>query len=224
MKKIIPILSFISIGFVVLTLQGCSCDMGISSAEDAAKQREVSLYSVSIMDFDSGTMKNNLNGDSGTWEANPLDEEQSIKASLDPEIKRAEKGASLKLEYDVDSPEDAVNGFWTQIRTFDASAYDHFEFWVKGDKEKGYPEAFKIEFKKFEDNISQNHDKTIKGSYVVKGVTDEWQKVSVPLNVMNGILDWHDIREFVITFENRRLACKEGVVFVLCIRENPARK
>jgi hypothetical protein len=47
----------------------------------------------------------------------------------------------------------------------------------------------------------------------VNGVTDEWQKISIPLNVMNAILDWRDIREFVITFEKKRVDKRRGTLY-----------
>lgn len=194
MAKIRAFLFFILAGFIAVNLSSCSA------------------YSITIADFNSETMKNNLEGQSGTWETNPHDMTQGIEASLDSNIKRGDEGASLKLEYDVDSDENAINGFWTQLMTFDASEFDHFEFWVKGDKEKNYPRTFKIEFKKSQKD-EEGRDETIKGSYVVKGVTDRWQKISIPLNVMNGIRDWGDIEEFAITFEKRRLAQRKGALY-----------
>ena len=165
-----------------------------------------------IADFNRDSLANNLYGESGTWEKNPDDKAQWCLASLDAVIRRGESGSSLKLEYSVNSQNDAINGFWTQLRDFDASKYDHFEFWVKGDEKKGLTSTFKIEFSKFQKD-SEGHDETIKGSYIVKGVTSQWQKVSIPLNVMNGITDWKDIREMVITFEKKRVDSPEGVLY-----------
>jgi len=195
---------------VLVLITGIS---GCSGKGRGAPPQEISLYSVTIADFNSGSMKNNLDGQSGTWQSDPGDKEQGIRASLDSAVKFGEEGASLKLEYDVDSPLNAINGFWTQLRTFDGSRYDHFEFRVKGSAEYGYPESFKIEFKKFEENKKAGKEEAIKASFIVEGVTQNWQKISVPLNVMNGISDWRDIREFVITFEKRRHEQKKGTLY-----------
>ncbi len=165
-----------------------------------------------IADFNRGSLANNLYGESGTWEKNPDDKAQWCLAALDDVIRRQESGSSLKLEYSVNSSSDAVNGFWTQLRDFDASKYDHFEFWVKGGEKKGFTSTFKIEFSKFQKD-SEGHDETIKGSYIVKGVTGQWQKVSIPMNVMSGITDWGNIREMVIIFEKRRVDSPEGVLY-----------
>ncbi|MDP3790973.1 MAG: glucoamylase family protein [Candidatus Omnitrophota bacterium] len=169
-------------------------------------------YRTIIADFNKGGMSTNLQTEIGTWEMDPEDKAQGISASLDKNIKVNGSGNSLKVEYSVNSNKNAANGFWMQLRSIDASGYDHFEFWVKGDAPKGFTTVLKIEFKKIQPD-DEGHEETIKGSYVVKGVTENWQKVSIPLNVMNGILNWKDIREFVVTFEKKRVDRLRGVLY-----------
>lgn len=178
--------------------------------ETPPKKTEPAIFT--IADFNNGAMLNNLQAEMGTWETNPDDESQGIDASLDKDIKVGKKGYSLKLEYNVNSPKNAVNGLWMQLKFFDASPYDHFEFYVKGDSNKGFTTVFKIEFKKLQKN-SEGEEETSKGSFIVKGVTDQWQKISIPLNVMNGITDWSQMREFVITFEKRRVDKLKGTLY-----------
>lgn len=186
----------------------------VKTAPQAAEEKVAEpLAKMVVVDFNKGDLKNNLNGESGTWEMDPEDTAQWIRSSLDEVVRRGGAGAALRLEYNLASPQaDATNGIWTQLRSFDASPYDHFEFWVKGDAKKGHTTTFKIEFKKFQKN-PEGRDEIIKGSYIVRGVTGDWQRISIPLNVMNGILDWHDIRELVITFEKRRVDKPEGVIY-----------
>ncbi len=167
--------------------------------------------SIIIADFNRDSLINNLYGESGTWNKNPDDNKQWVNASLDNIVRRGEAGSSLKLDYNVGSPK-SVNGFWTQLKAFDASKYDHLEFWVKGDERKKFTTTFKIEFKK-DQKLDDEEEETITGSYIVKGVTGNWQKVSIPLNVMNGISDWKDIREMVITFEEARVDSPEGALY-----------
>jgi len=199
---------------LILTLLLLSVTAGFAAQNIPAKNQNASEKppSAVIADFNREGLVNNLNGESGTWEKDPEDQKQWVIASLDNVTRRGDSGASLKLEYNVNSPNNAMNGFWTQLRDLDGSPYDHFEFWVKGDEKKGYTSVFKIEFKKFQ-NDAEGHEETIKGSYVVRGVTGQWQKMSVPLNVMSGIPDWRDLREFVITFEKRRVDKPEGVLY-----------
>lgn len=215
MKKIKPFFIILSAGLLaVLLFFNIQKWIREREAARALLLKEISVYSVTIADFNSGSMKNNLGGNSGTWELDPADTEQGIEAFLDEEIRMGESGASLRLRYDVDSPDEAVNGFWTQLRTFDASEYDFFEFWAKGDEGEGFTGSFKIEFKKFEKNRTNGNGETVKGSFTVRGITDQWRKVSVPLNLVNGIKDWNDLREFVIIFEKNRVEKKTGILYL----------
>lgn len=207
--------AILAILFTSLILSPSACSKKSTNTNHESRttnDEKKPLSSVTIADFDRGMMVDNLQGECGSWEMDPEDEAQSINAILDKDVKMGQEGYSLKLDYDLDSPKNAVNGFWMQLRSFDASPYDHFEFWVKGDQEKGYTTVFKVEFKKFQKD-EEGRDETIKGGYVVKGVTDKWQKISIPLNVMNGILDWKDMVELVITFEKRRVDKKEGSLY-----------
>ncbi|MDP3730544.1 MAG: hypothetical protein Q8R14_03350, partial [Candidatus Omnitrophota bacterium] len=156
--------------------------------------------------------RNNLQAEMGTWEIDPEDESQSIVASLDRSVKVGKSGYSLKLDYNVASPKNAVNGFWMQLKFFDASPYDHFEFYVRPDRPKGSTSVFKVEFKKLQ-KTSDGLEETAKGTFIVKGITGEWQKISTPLNVMNGITDWKQMGEFVITFEKRRVDIPAGTLY-----------
>ena len=212
MKKINTFANFLLTGLLAglfaLNMGGCSCEKGVGE-----RDAEISVYSVTVADFNSGSMRNNFRGGSGTWELDPTDTRQGIGAFLDDDIRMGDSGASLRLEYDIDSPSDAVNGFWTELRAFDASKYDQFEFWAKGDEKKGFPERFKIEFKKFEKNPTTGVNETVRGSFIVRGVTGKWNKVSVPLNLVKGIEDWKGLGEVVIVFEKNRINKKIGVIY-----------
>jgi len=179
MNRIKPALLAVFISIFLFSSQA------LSGTEPAPKH-EPTIFT--IADFNTGAMSNNLQAEMGTWETDPEDESQGIEASLDRNIKMGRSGYSLKLDYNVGSPKNAVNGFWMQLKFFDASPYDHFEFYVKGDRLKGCTGIFKIEFKKMRKD-SEGEDETAKGGFIVKGVTGEWQKISIPLNVMNGITD-----------------------------------
>ena len=202
MNRIKPALPIVFISLFLFSAQA------VSGTE--TKKSEPAAFT--IADFNNGAMSNNLQAEMGTWETDPEDESQGIEASLDRSIKMGRPGCSLRLDYNVGSPKNAVNGFWMQLKYFDASPYDHFEFFVKGDVSKGFTTVFKIEFKKLRKG-PDGEEETAKGSFIVKGVTGEWQKISVPLNVMNGITDWRELGEFVITFEKRRVDSPRGTLY-----------
>jgi hypothetical protein len=100
-----------------------------------------------IADFDSGEKPNNLGGNFGAWNKDPSDPTQWCKESFDNATKHGDKGFSMKLDYSVESPNPAYNGFWMMLPNFDASKYDNLTFWVKGDPKEGYTTVFKVELK-----------------------------------------------------------------------------
>jgi len=173
-----------------------------------------SVKNAVIADFNKEGLINNVGGNSGTWEINPDDPDQSCKASVDFTNSRKKGQGCLKLEYDVDSPKLTVNGFWTQLSDFNAIKFDHFEFYVKGDKEKGHTSKFKIELKRSAKTDISGTGEGAKSTFIVTGVTDQWQKISIPLNRLVGIRDWSGLSELVISFESRRVDKKNGIIYI----------
>lgn len=174
-----------------------------------------------IDDFEDGTLKNRLEGDSGGWNLDPNEEDTSCSPEIVDMLAPDLSEKVLKLTYDIDSAQTARNGYWMKLRNLDATGYTHLEFLVKGDREKGFPEQFIIEFKKFKDD--ERVDKLAAG-YQVTGVTTTWQRVTVPLSQFSAIdgyyaedkqwSQWKNLDEFVIIFNDRFTEQKEGVLYV----------
>jgi len=177
-----------------------------------------------VQDFESGNLKNNLDGDSGAWDVDPEDDTADCVPEVVPNEGPAGSKSSLKLTYDVDSPDPSSNGFWTKLKNLDASQFDHLEFDIRGDKDRGFTNILKIEVKKFKD---KERIEKLKGTYVIEDINSEWTHISIPLNKMTGVLDFanpdtwknpvsgfKDLDEFVIVFEDRRVSKKEGVIYV----------
>lgn len=174
-----------------------------------------------IDDFEDDEPKNYLEGESGTWNLTPDDEEVSVSNEV---VAGAGVNGSkaLKLSYDVDSKEIAKVGYWTKLREFDATQYDHLSFDVKGDA-SGFTDVFLIEIKKYKNEA--RIDK-IKGTYLIKNVTGEWQTIQIPLNMFTGLFDqtnpkvWENpmvarekLDEIVVNLESRRVSQKKGALF-----------
>jgi hypothetical protein len=134
-----------------------------------------------------------------------------------------ESKKALKITYDLEAQEIAKAGYWTKLRDFDARLYDHLSFDVRGDVEAGFSDVILLEMKKFKN--AERIDK-IKGTYVVRGITSEWQTVTIPLNLFTGLFDqtnqkiWEnptlahkDLDELVINLESRRVSQKTGVLY-----------
>jgi hypothetical protein len=159
-----------------------------------------------IADFDTGDKPNNIGGDFGGWDKDPNDESQGTQMSFDTDDSQGDAaGYSIRLDYDVDSPNPAYNGFWMKLNGEDATAYNTLNFYVKGDAKAGYTKRFKIELK----------DMTNKPSaYIVSGVTDQWQKVSIPFEKFRRIENWNSLNELVFVFDDINSSPKTGGILI----------
>jgi len=176
-----------------------------------APKLEAPKYSEEIIaaNFDSGEKPNNLGGNFGAWNKDPSDPTQWCKESFDNVTRHGDTGFAMKLDYSVDSPNPAYNGFWMMLPNFDAAKYDALNLWVKGDPKAGYTTVFKIELKSANKQV---------GRYYVSNVGDQWQEISIPLSEFKGLIDRSSLTEFVIVFEDRMASNKKGVLFIDDIR------
>jgi len=184
-----------------------------TTAQSASEQKVVKNMPIGselvIADFDTGEKPNNIGGNFGTWDKEPSDFSQSCQEAFDSVNRYGSNGFSIKLHYDVDSPNPAYNGFWMFLQNTDAAGYGNLAFWVKGDPDKGYTTVFKIELK---NSINQI------GRYYVNNVTDQWQEIIIPLNQFKGMTDFSSLMEFVIVFEDRVVSNKDGIIYIDNIR------
>ena len=159
-----------------------------------------------IADFDTGDKPNNIGGDFGGWDKDPNDESQGTQMSFDTDDSQGDAaGYSIRLDYDVDSPNPAYNGFWMKLNGEDATPYNTLNFFVKGDAKIGYTKRFKIELK----------DMTNKPSaYIVSGVTDQWQKISIPFEKFRRIENWNALNEVVVVFDDINSTPKTGGILI----------
>ncbi len=168
---------------------------------EAPKQSETLV----LADFDSGEKPNNVEGNFGAWNKDPSDPTQWCKEGFDNVTRRGAEGFSMKLDYSVDSPNPAYNGFWMMLPNIDASKYDTLSLWIKGDPQAGYTTVLKIEIK--------NANKQV-GRYYISNVSDQWQKISIPLSDFKSLIDKTNLTEFVIVFEDRMASNKKGIVYI----------
>ncbi len=159
-----------------------------------------------LADFDTGDKPNNLGGDFGAWNKDPDDLTQSCTISFEPDdAMKDPAGYSLKLDYDVDSPNPAYNGIWMKLNGQNASEYNMVSFYVRGEGLNNYTKRLKLEVKDAAMNSSP---------YVVGGITERWQKIEVPFNRFKKIKDWSALGEFVVVFDDRNSAPKQGTILI----------
>lgn len=159
-----------------------------------------------VADFDTGDKPNNIGGDFGGWDKDPNDDTQGTQMSFEPDDAMGDPaGYSIRLDYDVDSPNPAYNGFWMKLNGEDGTAYNTLNFYVKGDAGAGFTKRLKLELK----------DMTNKPSpYIVTGITEQWKKISIPFEKFRRITDWKSLNELVFVFDDINSSPKTGTIFI----------
>lgn len=159
-----------------------------------------------VADFDSGAKPNNIGGDFGAWNKDEADTTQDCKMDFDSTTMHGTKGFSIRLDYDVDSPNPAYNGLWMKLQNTDISKYDKLSFWIKGDETAGFSPKIKLELKNGKGEV---------GKYLLTNITKDWQEVVIPLSLFAGLADKTGMTEFVIVFDDMTCAAKkQGTVYI----------
>ncbi len=182
---------------------------GIQAETPAPAATEGGGAGLEIADFDTGDKPNNLGGDFGSWDKDPNDETQGTKLSFESNDALGDKtGYSVRLDYDVDSPNPAYNGFWMKLNALNATEYNTLNISVKGDGTKGFTPKIKLELK----------DASGTSPYILSGVTDQWQEFSIPFEKFRRITDWSALTEFVVVFDDINSNPKAGTVYIDNVR------
>lgn len=159
-----------------------------------------------VSDFDTGDKPNNIGGDFGAWDKDPNDETQGTQMAFEPDDALGDAaGYSIRLDYDVDSPNPAYNGFWMKLNGEDATPYNTVNFYMKGDAKSGFTKRVKVELKDMSNKPSP---------YIVTGVSEQWQKFSIPFEKFRRVADWKSLNEFVVVFDDINSSPKAGTIYV----------
>ncbi len=146
-----------------------------------------------------------------TWSAQSGRRAGQVWYRLEP-ARRPEGGRALYLHYRFNPEVSGDIGWQLTLPDLDASTYDHLEFWIRGDDRAGFADALKIEFKQPLPNAPPGLLR--QGSAEVTGITGDWQRFQVPLNLMNGIADWRHVHQFGIVLQPRRLPATTGAYWL----------
>jgi hypothetical protein len=158
-----------------------------------------------VADFDSGHKPNNLGGEFGCWIKDPGDPMQGCIESFD----RGAKGNALRIIYSVDSDKPAFGGLWMRLQNLDAAKFDTLALRVKGDAGMGYTKVFKVELKDAMD---------VSSHYYVRGITDQWQDITIPLKDFEGMANPRKLKELVLVIEDTTATAKRGVIYLDDVR------
>ena len=101
----------------------------------------------------------------------------------------------LYIQWDT-SKEGAYGGYWSKLGNLNLEDYNYVSFYVKGFYGG---EVFKVGLRGSLGATTET--KILITEILSKGVTTEWQKVTIPLKCFKAIEDWHDVNIFSINFE-----------------------
>jgi hypothetical protein len=167
---------------------------------------QVSAATLVIADFNTGDKPNNIGGDFGAWNKDEADQTQGCKMNFNSGEKNGSSGFAIQLDYDVDSPNPAYNGFWMKLKSQDISQYDKLSFWIKGDAVAGFSPKVKLELKNSKGEV---------GRYMLTDITSDWKEVMIPVNQFAGLTDLTSMTEFVIVFDDMTCSAKkQGTIYI----------
>jgi hypothetical protein len=164
---------------------------------------------LTVADFDSGSKPNNVGGDFGCWIKDPDDPMQGCIDSFDRANRYGDKGYALRIIYSVESAGPAYGGLWMRLQGLDASNFNELAFRVKGDASMGFTSVFKVELKDALDQASHHY---------VRGITDQWEDVSIPLKEFEGIANPKRLKELVIVIEDTTATARRGAIYLDDVR------
>ncbi len=159
-----------------------------------------------VDDFNDGEKPNLIGGNFGGWNRDPLDETQGCLEEFSLENHGVGSGISVKLTYDVESPNPAFNGFWMRLNELDVSQYRELVFHIRGDQQAGFTTRLKVELK--------NNVRGERAGVIIDGITTGWTRFRIPLNQFFQISDWTKVSEFVIVFDDELATKKTGAIYL----------
>jgi len=159
-----------------------------------------------IDNLNDADLGNKLGGAWEVWLRTQDDPTQNCKMSFAKDDALGDPtGHAMQLDYDVDSENPAYNGVRTDLNHFDASGFKTLNLYVKGDGARGFPPNLKIEL--------IGPDKR-PSPYLITGITDQWQKFTVPLSEFWLIQDLKRVEKFVVVFADITSSPKIGTIYI----------
>lgn len=114
---------------------------------------------------------------------------------------------SLYIQWDT-TKKGAYGGYWSDLKHLNLEDFNYLSFYVKGSHGG---EIFKVGLRGKSDAVYEF--KININEILIRGVTTEWQKVTIPLKRFKSVNDWHDVNVISINFENT-FNSKEGSIIL----------
>jgi hypothetical protein len=157
-----------------------------------------------VADFNRSGWQTNLGDPFGAWDRDPEDRTQFCRARLVEEPRVGDSGFSLMLDYDVQSPNPAFNGFWMKLPNIPVREFSTLSFAIKGDPERGFTRRVKLELK----------GKRRSASYLLDGIEADWVRLRIPLAAFEDIEKIRTASEFVLVFDDQVVTQPVGAIYL----------
>ncbi|MDD5072217.1 MAG: carbohydrate binding domain-containing protein [Candidatus Omnitrophica bacterium] len=157
--------------------------------------------------------RSDLGTEMGTWSSNTLDSSQGTTMRIIPMYygvpgKKADDNHVVKITYDVATNGPALNGFYIMLNKLDMRPYKKLSMMVKGDADYGFTTKFKI---------TLTNSGGQRSSYVLRGITGDWQLISIPMQgfTASGTLrDMSSMVEMDVAFDDMTVDNKNGIFYI----------
>jgi len=180
-----------SLALLLLLISLCSCvEEAISLPADAPKA------SLSLADFDQQSREN--------LEPYWGESTQGCVLSFASNREKGREGSSLKIAYDLNPPNNKLNGCRIRFREEIKEIFDGIVLYVRGDGEAKFTTTLDIVFK----------SKKESGAYRVTGVSSSWKLVPILFSEVEGISDWNKVSEMDILFDSQVVTNLKGTIFI----------
>ena len=160
-----------------------------------------------VADFDNAQKTNNLGQSVEVWlREDGSDKTQNCEMSfVEDDALGKQGGHSARLDYDVESDNPAYNGIRMGLNLLDPKPYKTLNFYLKGDRAKGFTKKLKIEL------IGQGKPPS---PHMLEDVTDQWKKFSVPLSEFWVTETGVPLEKFVVVFADINSDPKAGTIYL----------
>jgi hypothetical protein len=207
-------LFFLIANMTLLGLVSLSCSSNGPAKGDTPRHQTI------LEDFD-GDMRAGM-----AWHAPPSVAGSRAQLALVSAPERVVHGKALHLQYWFPDTAFALAhaGLHSQaaelrvrlsLPDMDASAYDAVVFWIKGDATHGFAATLEVGFLRPHPALPGMFQT---GGFRVTGITDRWQQMVIPLNLMTGIDEWKHLSAFFLRIHPRSSPAPSGAYFIDDIR------
>ena len=193
-------------------LEWPSLPLGLERTQEPAAAVPPASTPHVIADFNRPGHRTNDDLPYGAWNSDPGDATQSCRIRLVDTERMGAEGFGLMIEYDVESPNPAYNGFWLKLPNVPVAAFDALSVSIKGDAQRGFTRRLRLELK----------DRAHVARFQLDGLEAQWKRLRVPLRAFDGIEAIHSATEFVIVFDEETVTEKTGTVYLDDLMFEPA--